>query len=149
VKEFLDGFEVQACTACKDRVTASRHVPWYHYRRWTMRDGSGPDYDYPFIIRHCIVTLLAMYIHVLICISPKTDGLDLVVWGVTCAWLMARTGSLVRIAISKERVEKPKPCAYALDFRNGMPVTSEVKLTLDSVGVVTKSEDPYHAKQRQ
>jgi hypothetical protein len=114
-----------------------------------MRDGSGPDYDCPFIIQHCIVTLLAMYIHVLICISPKTDGLDLVVWGVTCAWLMARTGSLVRIAISKERVEKPKPCAYALDFRNGMPVTSEVKLTLDSVGVVTKSEDPYHAKQRQ
>lgn len=152
VKEFLAKHaDDREWRPCKSTITVVSHASWQRHKQ-IKAEGSDEDYDNGVLLLECSIILFGVGSFVDACRASPNDLGHIIFCGALTLLAMVVLVSPITapmvVALFKE-VPKSKPCEYALHFQDGVPVTTEEKLTLESIGVVRKVNDPYYAKPHE
>ena len=139
---------------CKATATSTEHtttVPWPVRQRWIMPSGSDMVYNYEMIAFDGFCFWFAMAFVFKVCMASTIDVFDILLW-VRVYALLGNYASTLKLptrtvtVVTKRYPNEPQPCGHTLDFHSGVPITTEEKLTLEKIGVITEANDPYYTK---
>jgi hypothetical protein len=136
---------------CSEPFTVIRHTSW-HRRRWTTRGRDGKTFNYALILFDLIGCSLATGLLFSDSTESTSSTLEMVLCAALCTWLMVFLAHLPMAPtaiVSVKRCDKvTKPCGHELCIHEGVPVSTEERIAMEEIGIVTDANDPYHAARK-
>jgi hypothetical protein len=121
-----------------------------HGQRWAIQSGPSMIYNCELIFFDCVCfSIVIVFSLASLEVMPLTiDVVDIVIMPVILAFLQyyARfhiTPIRFTTVLSERSPNEHRRCGHSLNFNNGVPITTEEILTLEQIGVITETNDPY------
>jgi len=139
------------CSNTSTFIERTITVPRPHSQRWAMKRGLSTVYNCEQIHFDCFCFCIIVAFLSKVYMRSTIDDFDIVIWVGILVLLKGYANfptipSRTVIEVLEDHPEKLRPCGHYLFFEDGLPIITAERLTLESIGVVTKANDPYYAK---
>ena len=137
------------CSNTTTFIELIANVPRPHSQRWIMKSDPSMAYDYKQILFDCacfcIVIAFSFRVYLRLTIFDIVILIVILVLLKECASVPIIPTRTMTV-LSEGHPNKLRRCGHSILFHNGVPITTEERLTLETIGVITKTNDPYCRK---